>query len=211
MRVISNISIFALAATTLSAPAFAQIVEGSFTGPRIEVLGGYDNVQAGDDDSDDAAEGISYGAAIGYDVQLGGAVVGIEGEYSGSSADITGHDIDIAGDSFRLDAGRDLYIGARAGFAVAPSTLVYVKGGYTNFRVDSRYDDAAGTVFEEGVTLDGFRLGAGIEQQFSLLGPSGYVKAEYRYSNYSNLDIADFDAEIDTDRHQLMAGLGVRF
>jgi outer membrane immunogenic protein len=33
------------------------------------------------------------------------------------------------------------------------------------------------------------------------------VKGEYRYSNYGNQDGVDVDA----DRHQLMAGVGVRF
>lgn len=211
MRASSALSFACIGAAALAAPAFSQPLTGPFTGPRIEVLAGYDNVQSGSDQSDDAAEGISYGAAIGYDFQLGGAVVGIEGEYAGSTGDLTGRDLDIVGDSLRLDAERDLYIGARAGFAVAPSTLVYLKGGYTNFRVQSRYDDTSGTIFERGVTLDGFRVGAGIEQQFSLLGPSGFIKAEYRYSNYSNIDLDDVDAEIDTDRHQLMAGIGIRF
>lgn len=210
MRIISNISIIALAACA-AAPALAQDDEGTFTGPRLEVFGGYDNVQAGDDGSDDAAEGVSYGAALGYDFQMGTAVVGIEGEYAGSTADITGSDIDIAGDSFRLEAGRDLYVGGRIGFTVAPTTLLYVKGGYTNFRVQSRYDNGTGTIFDQGVTLDGWRVGAGIEQKFSLLGPSGFIKAEYRYSNYSNIDLDDVNAEIDADRHQVVAGIGIRF
>ncbi len=88
-----------------AAPALAQDADAPFTGPRLEVIGGYDNVQAGDDDSDDAAEGFTYGVALGYDVQLGGAVVGIEAELSDSTGKLTGHDIDIAGDSLRLDAG----------------------------------------------------------------------------------------------------------
>lgn len=211
MRAITVISVTAPLAASLAAPAFSQEVSGPFTGPRIEALAGYDNIQAGNDNSDEGAEGISYGAQLGYDFQLGGAVVGIEGEYMGSSADLTGRDIDITGDSLALDAGRDLYVGARVGFAVAPATLIYLKGGYTNFRVQSRYNDASGTTLDRGVTLDGYRIGAGLEQKFSLFGPSGYFKAEYRYSNYSNIDFENFDAPIDADRHQLMAGVGVRF
>lgn len=210
MRTISNISIIALAAMA-AAPALAQDERGPFTGPRLEVFGGYDNVQSGNDGSDDAAEGVTYGTALGYDFQMGSAVVGIEGEISGSTADITGRDIDIAGDSLRLDAGRDLYIGGRVGFVAGPSTLIYAKGGYTNFRVQSHYEDGSGGIFDRGVTLDGWRVGAGIEQRFSLLGPSGFIKAEYRYSNYSNLDLDNIDAEIDTDRHQAVIGVGFRF
>ncbi len=75
----------------------------------------------------------------------------------------------------------------------------------------TRYDDSTGSVFDDGVTLDGWRAGVGIEQKFSLLGPGGFVKAEYRYSNYTNLDLANVDANIDTDRHQIVAGIGIRF
>lgn len=208
---ISLFSAAAFAGLAATAPALAQDDPAPFTGPRIEALVGYDNVQAGNDDDSDAAEGVSYGAGIGYDFQLGGAVFGIEGEYADSSGDLTGNDIDLTGDSFRLNADRDLYVGGRVGFTVTPSTLLYVKGGYTNFKVKSRYEDGLGGVFEDGATLDGYRLGAGVEQKFSLLGPSGFAKLEYRYSNYSNLDLDDVDAGIDVDRHQVMAGVGLRF
>ena len=45
---------------------------------------------------------------------------------------------------------------------------------------------------------------SGVEQK---IGSQSYVKAEYRYSNYK--EIEDFD--IDADRHQIMAGVGIRF
>ena len=52
--------------------------------------------------------------------------------------------------------------------------------------------------------LDGYRVGAGLEYNIT---PSAYVKGEYRYSHYGDLDGID----IDLDRHQLMAGFGFRF
>jgi len=63
------------------------------------------------------------------------------------------------------------------------------------------------------VTADGYRIGAGIEQKFKLFGPSGFIKAEYLYSNYSNIDIGkdEFDLDTDSDRHQAVVGVGVRF
>jgi outer membrane immunogenic protein len=210
MRLISNVSIIALAAMA-AMPAIAQEPDAPFTGPRIEALGGYDNVQPGNDNSDRAAEGFTYGVGLGYDFQMGGAVLGVEAELSDSTGKITGRDIDIAGDSLRLESDRDIYVGARAGIAIAPTTLLYVKGGYTNFRVQSRYDNSTGTVFDQGVTLDGWRAGIGIEQKFSLLGPSGFVKAEYRYSHYGNINLDNVNADIDVDRHQAVVGIGVRF
>jgi outer membrane immunogenic protein len=210
MRAISKVSVVSLAAFA-AAPTLAQEAREPFTGPRLEVFGGYDNVQPGNDDSDDAAEGFSYGVGLGYDFQLGGAVLGVEAELADSTGKITGRDIDIAGDSLRLESDRDIYVGARAGIAVGPQTLLYVKGGYTNFRVQSRYDNSTGTVFDQGVTLDGWRAGIGVEQKFSLLGPSGFVKAEYRYSNYSNINLDNVNADVDVDRHQAVVGIGIRF
>ena len=65
-----------------------------------------------------------YGVSAGYDFQLGGAVAGIEGEYTDSTTKRRGNELLIVGDSARLDTDRDLYIGARLGFAVGPTTML---------------------------------------------------------------------------------------
>ncbi len=195
----------ALGGAALATPAFAQ-EEAPFTGPHIEGLVGYDDVSEGDGN-------LMYGIAGGFDFQAGGAIIGIEGEFADSDVNGRATDLISTGDSFRLNTDRDLYVGARVGFTVTPSTLVYAKGGYTNAKFESRFDNGLGTTYNNGVTADGYRLGAGIEQKFNLLGPSGFIKAEYRYSNYKNLDFGqnDFDLDIDVDRHQALVGLGVRF
>ena len=116
----------------LSAPAFAQ--DESFTGPWVAGVAGYDINKAGssvDDDSspdrDESVEGVLYGAALGYDYDLGNVVVGAEAELTDSTADV-----DYAGApaTFGLgsvDAGRDIYVGGRLGFKVQPSTLLYAQ------------------------------------------------------------------------------------
>lgn len=195
----------ALLSTALATPAFAQ-EDAPFTGPHVEALVGYDDVADGDGD-------LMYGVAAGYDFQMGGVIAGIEGEFADSDVNGAASDLFSTGDSFRLNTDRDMYVGARLGFAVSPSTMIYVKGGYTNAKFEGRFDNGAGTIFNNGVTADGYRIGAGMEQKFNLLGPSGFIKAEYRYSNYKNLDIGenDYDRQIDVDRHQAVIGLGVRF
>ena len=50
----------------------------------------------------------------------------------------------------------------------------------------------------EGSNLDGIRVGGGVERA---LGGKSYVKTEYRYSNYQN----------GVSRHQVLAGVGIRF
>lgn len=208
MRTILSLA-FAGGLIAAATPAMAQET-APFTGPHIEALAGYDNLSAGNDGVDDSVDGLQYGVGAGYDVQLGGFIAGIEGEFAGSTTKARGRDIFSPGDGAELRAGRDLYIGARVGIAATPSTLVYLKGGYTNTRLNLRAYDAVG-YFEDDSTLDGFRVGAGVEQKFNLFGPSGFVKAEYRYSNYSNLNIDRFNTDVDIDRHQVVAGVGVRF
>ncbi|HEY0624343.1 outer membrane protein [Sphingomonas sp.] len=191
----------ALAASAMTAPAFAQ--DATFTGPRVEALVGYDAASDGTDGDAGSSDGVTYGGAIGYDVQLGGAVIGAEAELTGSSVDTRADSLLAAGDRLVVDMGRDIYLGARAGVAITPTTLLYAKGGYTNARVNTTYETGSSRT-EISEDMEGFRVGAGAE--FKLSG-NAYLKGEYRYSNYGKIDGYD----IDVDRHQLVAGVGIRF
>jgi len=212
-----------LAATSvaaLAAPAMAQD-SSPFTGPRAEVIVGYDHLRPGssadidnDDDFDKSIDDVAYGVGAGFDFDMGGVVLGVEGEWIMSNAstefDTTG--FTTFGVS-NFEVGRDLYLGARAGFAVTPSTLLYAKGGYTNTNLNILASDGA-TDTRTNADLDGWRAGAGLEQ---MLNDNVYVKAEYRYSQYKE---AEFEApsglesdrfDVDLDRHQMMVGVGARF
>ena len=209
-------------ALAISAPAAAQEDRG-FSGPWVAAVGGYDKNQAGstsdddvNEDNDQSAEGLVWGAAAGYDMDLGTMVIGGEAELTESTADTRSLDGDP--ETFGLgsvEAGRDIYVGARAGFKATPNTLVYAKGGYTNARYGFLGTD--GTVEDEQhIDVDGWRAGAGVEQK---IGTNAFAKLEYRYSNYSNAEV-DFEPEgipdtdpfdVDIDRHQIVAGVGWRF
>jgi outer membrane immunogenic protein len=209
----------ATATAALAAPAFAQDAPPTFTGPRAGVILGYDRLQPGSGpnsniSSDRKADGLTYGGDVGYDAAIGNSlVIGAEGEVTGSTAKVTNPATASALGFGRVKAGRDLYIGGRLGFRAAPSTLIYAKGGYTNQRLDlvaSNGTTETGSHFN----LDGYRLGAGVEQA---LGGKAYAKIEYRYSNYGDARLEypngantnNFD--VDTDRHQVVAGVGIRF
>lgn len=221
-----NTKTFLLAAASiavLSTPAYAQSDEDNFTGFRLEGVGGYDVTKAGssvdneaNENDDESIDGLVYGAAAGYDFNAGGVVLGVEAELTDSTAKVEVDDGDFEGFGLgRVEAGRDLYVGARVGATIGESTLAYVKGGYTNARynISSSFD---GDEFRSSIDTDGYRVGAGIEQ---MIGENAYAKLEYRYSNYSDAEV-DFEdgdapdveiADIDTDRHQVMAGVGWRF
>ena len=92
-----------------------------------------------------SADGLTYGGDVGYDVQSGRWVFGAEGEVTGSTAKVTNNPSAAGALGYgRVKAGRDLYAGARIGYAVAPRTLIYAKGGYTNQRLDLVADGTGG-------------------------------------------------------------------
>jgi outer membrane immunogenic protein len=171
MRIVLAAAFLAAASAT---PAFAQGTPAPFSGGHIEAIGGYDSISGGGD----SESGVAYGVGAGYDFRAGGAVFGIEAEAADSSVSDAG-----------VNAGRDLYIGGRAGGVVGNNVLLYVKAGYTNARA------SAGGF---GVNFDGVRAGAGVEW---MVGPHVSIRAEYRYSNY----------EQDLSRNQGVVGLGFRF
>ena len=213
----------ALAASTaaIAAVPVAAQDNSAFTGPYVEVLGGYDIARPGSstdidnaDDVDQTIDDFAYGVGAGFDMAMGGAVVGVEGEWVKSEAsteyDTTGFtDFGVG----NVNAGRDLYLGLRGGVLATPSTLVYAKGGYTNAKMNVLATDNT-TDVDTDVNLDGWRVGAGVEQA---VNENLFIKAEYRYSNYEK---GEFEApsglesdrfNVDLDRHQIMVGVGARF
>jgi outer membrane immunogenic protein len=189
-----------------SPPAFAQ-EEPTFTGIRVGGIFGWDNFSAGDRESD-SKDDVIYGGDIGYDYQMGNFVLGIEGEIAGTGVAATAIDVDVLGDEFKIEAGRDLYIGARVGYVVMPQLMIYAKGGYTNMDFNAIYDPTrgiTGPVTEIDDKQDGYRFGAGVEYLF---GGGFYAKAEYRYSHYGE-NLLDYD--VDMDRSQIIVGAGFRF
>lgn len=118
----------ALAATAFVAtPALAQDAAPTFTGPRVGV-----NVGFADDDIL-GTEAFTYGADVGYDFAVGGAVLGVTAEIEDSK-----------------DLSRALALTARAGARIGSNGLFYFAGGYSNLRAF-------------GVSVDGYRLAAGGE------------------------------------------------
>ena len=140
---------------------------------------------------------MSYGGAVGYDIQRGGTVFGVEAEGTGSTTDSCSGAGTAASPSICLKAGRDLYAGGRVGAVLGDSTLLYAKAGYTNARVRLTSYDGTTTSTLTGKNLDGVRVGAGVEHNFG----GAYGKVEYRYSNYQD----------GVARHGVVAGVGVRF
>lgn len=102
----------ALAAMALVAtPAMAS----DFSGPRLEVTAGADDVSRGIDPTD-----VAYGVGAGYDLQFGKVVAGVEAA------------VDNVFDR------RDIGVGARLGYVANENVLVFAKVGYSNWKPTQR-------------------------------------------------------------------------
>ncbi|MFA5969622.1 MAG: outer membrane beta-barrel protein [Sphingomonas sp.] len=219
-----TLTLAALAAAAVATPAFAQDTPAgppaekpAFDGFRAGALLGYDALQPGSSTDSaisdrNGADGLLYGGDIGYDKTIGNAVIGAEAEIAGSTAKATNDPFNGLGFG-RVKAGRDIYVGARVGTLLNPTTLLYVKGGYTNSRLDLTASDGT-TETGQHFNLDGYRVGAGVEKS---LTPRTYAKIEYRYSNYGSARLEypnganTSNFGVDTDRHQVALGFGFRF
>lgn len=207
MRIIVVAAGFGMA--LIAGPGFAQEPVNDFAGFYAGPIVGYDSLNADDElDEADSSDGVVYGAVVGYDFAVGGAVLGLEAELSDSSISQTEYDFFEDGDAFAVGAGLDLYVGARAGFRVGQAGLLYAKGGYSELDIDYDYDGP--TVSLTGTeAIGGYRVGAGGEFAFS---PSLGARVEYRYSNYGSGDELEEDVSLgDLERHQVVAALLYRF
>jgi len=208
----------AFAALMIAAPASAQEPGGSFSGPRIEVRGGWDflNLEATLSDGTDrivrdgGKSGASYGDEIGYDNRTGNLVVGgyagIEGSTVKECAELLGND------ELCLKSGRNITAGLRVGTVVSDNFMIYAKGGYSNGRATLEYrdNDLAYWDMNLGDNLSGFHLGAGVEGE---LRGGVYGRLEYVYSDYGSesVQVDNLRAASQPTRHQVLYGMGVRF
>lgn len=217
------------AATLLAVPAMAQEApapdrtEGEilFTGFRAEGRIGYSHQDVDVFSREEAdlfnvdrnygSDALQLGAGVGYDIDVGGLVLGIEGGVDWSLGD-SRLEFDDQQLNAKIDYGRDVEIGARLGFRVGSNMLVYGKGAYTNLKVDTRgsaiIDDGDPLTNDEiefggEGKLDGWRVGGGLEWALpaGFLGGATYLKAEYRHSQY--------DGNVSKDEG--VVGLGFRF
>lgn len=214
-----------LASTILffgAAPAFAQDAASpaaNFSGPRVEGRIGYDiatselsvddGVDAFDEDGDE--DGLILGGEIGFDVPAGSNFV--FGGYLGADHSSLGECSEFLGqDQLCFTTGLNLTVGARAGAVVGENALFYAKGGYSRSNVGITYEDFEDLIedIEEDDHLDGFHIGGGAELG---LGNKAYLKLDYTYTFYGDVEIDDEDVEIASslNRHQVMFGLGFRF
>jgi outer membrane immunogenic protein len=192
-----------LAAAAIAGPAAAQEAT-NFNGPFIGVQLGWQQDRLSLDLSTvptstvrAKGDGLAYGGQLGYDLNLGGGVIGVE-------TSITGRTGTNRFPTFDLDAGRTINVTARAGVLVAPDALLYARGGYSN----ARFSVVKPTGPSEN--RDGYTVGAGFEK---MLGKNVSARVEYNYSDYGNdtLPGTGGPSTLNYHRHAVMTGVNFRF
>lgn len=201
------ISTAALAAALAATPSLAQDRTEMFTGPYAAATVGLDSLVVDDGTDSESEEGVVYGAILGYDFATSNAVFGVEAELSESGISVENNNVLVAGDNLTLGAGRDIYVGARAGIFASDTGILYIKGGYTNQQFDLDYTAPAGSLSDSS-DIDGFRVGAGGEFR---LADNLTARLEYRYSNYGEFEFNGQPTGADLERHQGMATVAYRF
>ena len=193
----------AIASGIFAVPSMAQAQTTAPGGFYVGALAGYEglDVESGDGSVSADADSAVYGITAGYDLSLGSAFVGVEGELSKSGGSTEFPD-SFSGARDGLDADGQCYIGARAGFALTPGIAAYGKVGYT--ALDTKSFTSAGSLDELKENANGLRFGGGLQVQ--LPGPLE-ARVEYRRSRYDDIGGDVGDATTD----QVVAGLGLRF
>ena len=199
-----TIAAVAILAGMAASPAMAQDRNAASGGLYVGAIGGYEglNVESGDGTATADADSAVYGITAGYDLSLGNAFVGVEGEIStsGGSTEFPGN---LAGARDGLETDGQYYVGARAGVALTPGIAAYGKVGYTS--LDTKAYTTAGSLSDLEENADGLRFGGGLQVQ--LPGPLE-ARIEYRRSQYDTVGGSEFG---DATTDQVVAGLGVRF
>lgn len=183
-------------------PASAQ----DFNGPYAGVQGGWEQMEVRNPESDLGTvtlegdrQSFTGGLFVGYDRQVAPRIVlGVEGGMDLSADDAV---VRTSGTGLvSIDPEWSIDLTTRAGYLLNPRTLTYLRGGYTNARVETNLTSGT-TRLWEAENRDGWLVGAGIERLF-LQNISG--RLEYRYSDLSEGDGA-------FDRHRILAGIAYRF
>lgn len=221
------------AATAVSAfaaaPAQAQDeVVPDFTGPRVEVHVGWGRVGLenrdirefggrGDFGPAEQDNGALGGVEAGFDFQAGGLVIGA---YVGFDLSETEERFET--DFVHLRANHNLYAGARAGFVLSPSVMIYGKGGVSRGDLDVEFlanaPGAIQTAFDDDVEdRDGIHFGGGAEFN---MGRNFYGRLDYMHTRYDRVDLGTLGRTgVTTNpsyqqrftRNQVTAGVGLRF
>jgi outer membrane immunogenic protein len=129
---------------------------------------------------------IFGGGQLGYNVQAGNFVYGIEADFGFLGSRTKGVFTD-AGNPLRVvhvsaDTGFYSDVTGRAGLTLG-NALIYAKGGLALFTGGIHVADAFDSLFQNSGTFTGWTVGGGVEY---MIAPNFSLKAEYQYFDFDN-------------------------
>jgi outer membrane immunogenic protein len=133
--------------------------------------------------------GCDYQFALG---SLGNWVIGAFADYDWM--DIHGTHNGLGGATGEMKENSAWAAGARIGYLVTPTFLVYQSGGYSQTHFDQINYTGGGTGIALPATrFNGWFLGTGFEYAFTFLPIHGlFLKSEYRFAQYQSKSPIDF-------------------
>jgi len=155
-----------------------------------------------------------FGGQLGYNVQLGNFVLGVEGEASWSG--ISGGATDVApfaGDAYDTKM-KWLAMGTGKLGVAFDRAMLYAKGGAVWADTEYNYNAVGFGPSSASKTRFGWTVGAGVEYAFA---PNWSAKLEYNYLDFGKktIDIVPlangFTADIDQTAHLVKIGINYRF
>lgn len=214
-------ALFAAAAVAAVSSTSAMAQDAQPGGFHVEGVVGYDSTKGtvdyedsafpADNFEDSGSEGsVLYGINAGYDFGLGSNTIGVE--VGAEWTDSKRCEEVFGGDEACASLKRNLYVGLKGSTRLTPSTALTAGVGYVNGKAGVSYTDpttpADNFAFSED--RDGYRLSLGLEQTLSA---NTFAKLEYRYSDYKDVNFVDGTESLSLGfvRHQVVAGVGVRF
>jgi opacity protein-like surface antigen len=149
---------------------------------NMVILGGSGIVPVGNLNT----SGFLGGVQLGYNVQAGNFVYGIEADLGGMDTGVNGS---FAG---APPPARVLVVNSSGGFygditgrggVLLGNAMIYAKGGFAFFTGDVRVHDAFDGIAQNGGTFTGWTIGVGVEY---LIAPQWTVKLEYQFFDFDN-------------------------
>lgn len=175
-------------------------------GAYIGVNGGYSWTESGLTTPD----GWFGGGQVGYNIQRGALVYGVEGDFQGGDME-KGADFFGPGGFGAAVTDVDWFstIRGRVGLAAGP-TLFYATAGVAFADIDSRIAFGNGTSVSDSSVQTGYAVGGGLEWAFA---PHLSMKAEYLYMDFGDQTLTGTAPAtiVDTNMQTVRVGLNYRF
>lgn len=193
----------AFVAATLSSGAEAEDFTGFHVGGQVGLeKADIDLIQNGEFFTDTDAEGVGYGAFVGYDLQFDKFVIGAGIDFSTSDIDLDFTPL-LEADGGEID--RTIGVHGRVGYVLFDKILLYGQAGYVNVNID--LNTAADTPLNDA-EVEGWRAGPGIELR---LIHGVFVRGEALFTGLSEIIDESSNLVAEPKLDYIRAGIGIRF